>query len=271
MSDKYSLIILHDSSQKVRRFRISARVIKFGLFFLLFLVLLISGGVVLSFHTFDQFSSWSKENSELKTSLAEANMQLERLQNVEIFLKDSEKVALSQAPLDKGSAKEDIPSEKTAKINTKEVLATVFSDTVKALAKNNAEITPAEETDSTLVSSSFANKPVGTTSPAKISNVDISARSPKSVSLAFDLNNETPGVTLSGDVQLSLVTKKDQVHAIVVPRSDMIFQINYYKRINTAFPLPQGIALADIKALTLTVTANGKKLQTDTILFPKLD
>lgn len=267
MSDNYSLIIMRDSSQKVRRLRINTQVIKFGLIFLLLLALLVSGGIIFSFHSIGQFASLSNKNTELKTSLAEAQMQLERLQNVETFLKNSEEVALNQTPLDKDSSIRDLPKDQTAEINTQEVVATVFPETVN----ETTEATTSEEADSTPTISPSAIATVVVDSPAKISDVDISVRSPKSVRLSFDLNNETPGVTLTGNVQLSLVTKQGKIHKLIVPRQNMIFQINYYKRMDTAFPLPEGVALADIKSLRLMVTANGKELQTDIVPFPELD
>jgi len=272
MSDKYSLIIMRDSSQKVSRLRISTQVIKFGLIFSLIFILLIVGGIIFSVHSIGEFASLSSENSDLRTSLAEAQMQLERLQNVETFLKDSEQVALYQTPLDTGSAGNGTSGNQTAEvINTTEVVATVFPDAVNATAEVSSETASTEEPSAATNSLSTTNATAEASSPAKVSNVEIKARSPKSVRLAFDLNNETPGVTLAGSVELFLITQKDEVHEITVPRHDMLFQINYYKRMKTAFPLPEGINLADIKSLQLKVSANGKDLQTETIPFPELE
>ncbi len=268
MSDKYSLIIMRDSSQKVRRLRISTRVIKFGLIFSLLLLLLIVAGTIFSFHSIEKFISLNNENSELRTSLDEAQMQLERLQNVETFLKDSEQAALYQTPMDTSSPGNEVSTNQTAEINTQEVVATVFPDAVNATPGNSTEILETEEeAPAKAITSAPENAPTKA-SPAKISNVEIKARSPKSVRLTFDLNNENSDVTLAGVVQLSLVTKEDEIHEIVVPRHDMLFQINYYKRMNTAFPLPEGVSLADIKSILLKISANGKELQTENIPFP---
>lgn len=287
MSDKYSLIIMRDSSQKVRRLRISSQVIKFGLVFGLLLVILIAGGAIFSFHSISKFISLNNENSELRTSLDEAQMQLERLQNVETFLKDSEQAALYQTPMDTGSPDNKVSSNQTAEINTQEVVATVFPNAVNATAMNatavnatagNSTETPeaGEKTEAAAPSAPPApsvpppseNAPAKA-SPAKVSNVEIKARSPKSVRLAFDLNNENSSITLAGNVQLSLMTKDNEIHDIAVPRHDMLFQIKFYKRMNTAFPLPEGVSLKDIKSLLLKISANGKDLQTETIPFPE--
>lgn len=274
MSDKYSLIIMRDSSQKVRRLRISSQVIKFGLIFGLLLILLIVGGAIFSFHSIDKFISLNNENSELRTSLDEAQMQLERLQNVETFLKDSEQAALYQTPMDTGSPGNNASSNQTAEINTQEVVATVFPNAVNATSGNSTETPEAgEKTEAAAPSAPSAPPPSenapAKASPAKISNVEIKARSPKSVRLAFDLNNENSSVTLAGNVQLSLMTKDNEIHDIAVPRHDMLFQIKFYKRMNTAFPLPEGVSLKDIKSLLLKISANGKDLQTETIPFPE--
>ena len=269
MSDKYSLIIMRDSSQKVRRLRISSQVIKFGLVFGLLLVILIAGGAIFSFHSISKFISLNNENSELRTSLDEAQMQLERLQNVETFLKDSEQAALYQTPMDTGSPGNEASTNQTAEINTQEVVATVFPDAVNATSGNSTEILETEEeAPAKAITSAPENAPTKA-SPAKISNVEIKARSPKSVRLAFDLNNENSSITLAGNVQLSLMTKDNEIHDIAVPRHDMLFQIKFYKRMNTAFPLPEGVSLKDIKSLLLKISANGKDLQTETIPFPE--
>ena len=274
MSDKYSLIIMRDSSQKVRRLRISSQVIKFGLVFGLLLVILIVGGAIFSFHSIGKFISLNNENSELRTSLDEAQMQLERLQNVETFLKDSEQAALYQTPMDTGSPGNNASSNQTAEINTQEVVATVFPNAVNATSDNSTETPEAgEKTEAAAPSAPSAPPPSenapAKASPAKISNVEIKARSPKSVRLAFDLNNENSSITLAGNVQLSLMTKDNEIHDIAVPRHDMLFQIKFYKRMNTAFPLPEGVSLKDIKSLLLKISANGKDLQTETIPFPE--
>ena len=274
MSDKYSLIIMRDSSQKVRRLRISSQVIKFGLIFGLLLILLIVGGAIFSFHSIDKFISLNNENSELRTSLDEAQMQLERLQNVETFLKDSEQAALYQTPMDTGSPDNKVSSNQTAEINTQEVVATVFPNAVNATSGNSTETPEAgEKAEAAAPPAPSAPPPSenapAKASPAKISNVEIKARSPKSVRLAFDLNNENSSVTLAGNVQLSLMTKDNEIHDIAVPRHDMLFQIKFYKRMNTAFPLPEGVSLKDIKSLLLKISANGKDLQTETIPFPE--
>ncbi len=271
MSDKYSLIIMRDSSQKVRRLRISSQVIKFGLIFGLLLIILIVGGAIFSFHSIGKFISLNNENSELRTSLDEAQMQLERLQNVETFLKDSEQAALYQTPMDTGSPGNNASSNQTAEINTQEVVATVFPNAVNATSGNSTETPEAGEKTEAVAPSApppSENAPAKA-SPAKISNIEIKARSPKSVRLAFDLNNENSNVTLAGNVQLSLMTKDNKMHDIAVPRHDMLFQIKFYKRMNTAFPLPEGVSLKDIKSLLLKISANGKDLQTETIPFPE--
>ena len=274
MSDKYSLIIMRDSSQKVRRLRISSQVIKFGLIFGLLLILLIVGGAIFSFHSISKFISLNNENSQLRTSLDEAQMQLERLQNVETFLKDSEQAALYQTPMDTGSPDNKASSNQTAEINTQEVVATVFPNAVNATSGNSTETPEAGEKAEPAAPSAPSAPPPSENapakaSPAKISNVEIKARSPKSVRLAFDLNNENSSVTLAGNVQLSLMTKDNEIHDIAVPRHDMLFQIKFYKRMNTAFPLPEGVSLKDIKSLLLKISANGKDLQTETIPFPE--
>ena len=274
MSDKYSLIIMRDSSQKVRRLRISSQVINFGLAFGLLLIILIVGGTIFSFHSISKFISLNNENSQLRTSLDEAQMQLERLQNVETFLKDSEQAALYQTPMDTGSPGNNASSNQTAEINTQEVVATVFPNAVNATSGNSTETPEAgEKTEAAAPSAPSAPPPSenapAKASPAKISNIEIKARSPKSVRLTFDMNNENSSITLAGNVQLSLMTKDNEIHDIAVPRHDMLFQIKFYKRMNTAFPLPEGVSLKDIKSLLLKISANGKDLQTETIPFPE--
>ena len=277
MSDKYSLLIMRDSSEKVRRMRLSVQLIKVLLISFAVLIIVVAGGIAFSIYSIGQYASLTSENSELRANLADANIQLERLQSYEALLKNSEEEARLQMPIDKEAGTPDPSRNQTAEeVNTQEVVASIFPDSVNATVEQTTGIGAdasdgdiAYTTNSTEAAS--ASTASSSDSPAKVSNIEIRARSPKSIRLAFDLNNENQGVTLSGNVDLALVTKQNEVLDVTVPRQDMFFQINYYKRMSTAFPLPEGITLADIKSLRLTVKANGKTLQTETYPFPPQD
>ncbi len=255
---------MRDSSEKVRRLRFSVKLIKFLLVSLIVFALVAAAGIAFSIYSFKQYNTLVTENSELKATLTSTNVQLERLKAYEALLKDSEEVVRMQMPMnEEADVNKIVESNQTEEINTQEVVATVFPDAVNATA--DAPEAEALETAST-------DTPEGegmpaAESPAKISNVEIRTRSPKSIRLAFDLNNDNQGVTLTGSVDLALITKDNKVINVSVPSHDMIFQINYYKRMSTAFPLPEGVTPADIQSLRLTVNANGKRLQTETFAF----
>ena len=279
-NDKYSLIIMRDSTQKVRTFRIGAQRLKVLIYATILLVLITVAGVTFSLHSIKKYASLASEINSLKASLAESEIKLERLHNVQEILKDSEEVARIQNPMDTGPANNSPrPQEKQSplsSLNATEVVAIIFPDATileqNATAQNATAQNATETTGQNLLltTSTFSNGPENNMalSPAKISKVDIKTRSPKTVSVGFDLHNTTQGQTLSGDADLALVTKKGEVLDIVVPKTHMDFQINYYKRMSTTFPLPAGLKPEDIKALQIKITANGKQYQAESFPFP---
>ncbi|MBQ4133430.1 MAG: hypothetical protein IJD04_06850 [Desulfovibrionaceae bacterium] len=271
MSDKYSLLIMRDSSERVRRLRFSVQLVKFVLAVLLLLVVLAVGGSVFSVYSYKQHKILLAENSELKTRLGETTMQLDRLKAYEALLKNSEEVIRLQMPLNEEAGAEKLSANQTVEeVDTHEVVASVFPDAVNA-TDAEADTAGASEIrkDGEPEGEAPKNESMSPAeSPAKISNLEVRVRSPKSIRLAFDLNNDKQGVTLTGNVDIALISKDNKVIGITVPRHDMIFQINYYKKMSTAFPLPEGLSPSDIKLLQLTVNANGEQLQTETFPFP---
>ena len=274
-NDKYSLIIMRDSTQKVRTLRIGAQRLKVLICTTILLILLTAAGITFSFHSIKKYAALNSEISSLKANLAESEIKLERLHNVQEILRDSEEVARTQNPMDTGPANDPVkandPPSPLSSLNATDVVASVFPNA--AILEQNATAQNATETigqnliqPTTTFPASIEND--SGLSPAKISKVDIKARSPKTISIGFDLHNTTQGQTLSGDADLSLVTKSGQVINIVVPKTHMDFQINYYKRMSTTFPLPAGLTPNDITSLQIKITANGKQYQAESFPFP---
>ena len=277
--DKYSLIIMRDSTQKVRTFRVGVQRLKFLIYIFLLLVLTTAAGIVFSLHSVKKYAAMSSEISSLKATLAEAEIKLERLQNVQEILKDSEEAARTQNPMDTGPTAEPLQagelSPPSSPLNATEVVVSVFPNAAsleQIATTQNATIQNADASAQSLISLTTPATPSTENnlalSPAKISKVDIKARSPKTISVGFDLHNTTQGQTLSGDADLSLVTKKGEVIDVVVPKTHMDFQINYYKRMSTTFPLPAGLTPDDINALQIKITANGNQYQAESFPFP---
>ena len=78
-NDKYSLIIMRDSTQKVRTFRIGAQRLKVLIYATILLVLITVAGVTFSLHSIKKYASLASEINSLKASLAESEIKLERL------------------------------------------------------------------------------------------------------------------------------------------------------------------------------------------------
>lgn len=274
-NDKYSLLIMRDSTQKVYRFRVSLRRIKIIAFSLAVLLLLTMAGVSFSVYSIKKYVKLTSEISELEASLANANIKLESLQNVKEILQDSEDLAFTQNKLESPSLLSTPPFTANAEqkappaLNATAVVANVFPKAADA-----AQGTP-EVKDSPAPVSPDKNATADLTGAAteadfvKISNLNIKARSPKTVRLAFDLNNANPGKTITGETSLALVSSKDEVLEIAVPKNDMNFHINNYKRMSTVFPLPEGIALGEIKSLRVNVISKGEIMQTELFPFPE--
>lgn len=274
-NDKYSLLIMRDSTQKVYRFRVSLRRIKIIAFSLAVLLLLTMGGVSFSAYNIKKYVKLSSEISELEASLANANIKLESLQNVKEILQDSEDLAFTQNKLESPSLLSSNPLTTKAEQNIPPALnATAVVANVFPKAANATEQTPSLKTNSTATvagKNATADLTAKTAEAnfVKISNLNIKARSPKTVRLAFDLNNANPGKTITGETSLALVSSKDEVLEIAVPKNDMNFHINNYKRMSTVFPLPEGVGLEEIKSLRVNVLSKGELMQTEVFPFPE--
>ncbi len=276
-NDKYSLIIMRDSTQKVRRFRIGAQKLKLLLYLLFIFVALTIAGIIFSVHSIKKYATLNNEISLLQANLAEANIKLESLHNVQEILKDSEKASRTQSPMDTGPkndpAQSEEPEPTSASLNATQVVANVFPNAVtnaqNGTAPSSQNATPAVPPNMEPNNTPANNQTKQELSPARISKVVIRARSPKTISVGFDLHNTTQGKTLSGDAALALVTKTGEVLEIVVPKTHMDFQINYYKRMVTTFPLPTGLTPKDISALQIKIIANGTRYPAESFPFPQ--
>ena len=140
---------MRDSTQKVYRFRVSLRCIKIIAFSLAVLLLLTMAGVSFSAYSIKKYTKLTSEISELETSLANANIKLESLQNVKEILQDSEDLAFTQNKLESPSLLSAPPlSEKTDENNPPALNATAVVANVFPKATNATQVTPTPEAES---------------------------------------------------------------------------------------------------------------------------
>ncbi len=212
MSDsKFNVIFMRDNSP-VRRYRVSPAVIKFGAYGLILLLLLACGGAAAGYTFWRENAVLRQDKNALERQLREANMELERLQNVDKILKSNDPEELQtllgamSPPTDRKAKKED----KTApppppSVDLKKLFERV--DTRQASVENFT---------------------------AKLSG--------DNMNVSFNLNNLLGSEMLTGVAQVALVMVDGGQVPITLKEADMSFQIQRFKQISTSFTLPKDVA-----------------------------
>jgi len=206
---KFNVIFMRDNSP-VRRYRVSPAVIKFAAYSLVLLVLLACGGAVAGYTFWRENAALRQDTTGLERQLREANMELERLQNVDKILKsnDPEELQTLLGSMSPPSAHKSLKDEKSPPappIDLKKIFERV--DTRQASVENLS---------------------------LKLSG--------NSLSLSFNLNNLLGSEMLSGVARVALVLADGAVVPVPVKEADVSFQIQRFKQISTTIALPKDVA-----------------------------
>ncbi|HMM38420.1 MAG TPA: hypothetical protein PKB11_06640 [Desulfovibrio sp.] len=228
---KYSVLFMRDDSD-VRRFRISPFWLKAFLYFQGFLLLLSIIGISIGATFWSTNASLRADRKALELRLSEAEVQLERLSNIEKM--KAEASAKGAAPAEKsGAAPAEPPAPKTPPVSLRDLFARM--NTAQVTVENfQARINGNEAT------------------------------------VSFELTNVQSANTLSGLAELTLIRNDGQVLGVEANRADLSFQIQRFKHIRTVFTLPKGADRRDVFGLRLEIKgSDGKTIFSDT--FPLRD
>ncbi|MEW5772780.1 MAG: hypothetical protein AB1916_04580 [Thermodesulfobacteriota bacterium] len=241
MSDsKFNVIFMRDNSP-VRRYRVSPAIIKFAAYGLVLLVLLACGGVAAGYNFWRDNAALRQDKNSLERQLREANMELERLQNVDKILKSNDPEELqtllgSMSPPSerKGKKEEGKPSAPTPPpVDLKKLFDRV--DTRQASVEN------------------FTARLNG-----------------DNMILSFSLNNLLGSEMLTGAAQVSLILVDGALVPVTVKEADMTFQIQRFKQITTTFALPKDVASDRLFGLRLMLkNPQGQTIFSETLPIPR--
>lgn len=234
MADKYNVLLMRDDS-RVRRFRLSAAWLKFFFYFMIILAVIAAGGAYAGWTFWQKNNSLLAERHDLRRQLREANIQLERLQNVEKILQS----------------------------NDPEELQSLFGTITIESQQKEQQAAPMIDLESLFGSVDLRK--------AKLSNIALKAVNGNKLRVSCDLNNVDTTSVLSGEVAFALVTHDGEKHDIDGNANDLSFQIQRFKKVVTTFSLPSGINLADVFGLRIMVeTDSGETIFSKTYQLSSL-
>lgn len=239
MSDsKFNVIFMRDNSP-VRRYRVSPAIIKFGAYGLVFLLILACGGAAGGYTFWRENASLRQDKAGLERQLREANMELERLQNVDKILKSNDPEELQtllgsmSPPADRKARKEDKTPPPPPAVDLKKIFDRV--DARQASVE------------------SFVAKLAG-----------------ESMNLTFNLSNLLGADMLTGSAQVSLVLVDGVLIPVTVKEADMSFSIQRFKQISTSFALPKDTPPDRLFGLRLILKSpQGQTIFSETYPLPR--
>lgn len=230
MSDsKYSVLFMRDD-RDVTRYRVSPFWLRMFVFSQVFLVLCAAGGIYMGVRGFNVNNALQRENKDLEQRLVDAEVRLERLGNMEKILESYDPAEL-QSLLSAASTEAEAPPQPVEEVDLNEIFVRV--DTRQVGVEN------------------------------------FQARLNKSkLSISFELNNLQASKSMGGQAHLAFVTKDGKELPTKAKVSDLSFQIQRFKRMQTSFSLPDGKERKDLFGLRLEIKDNdGKSVFAETYPF----
>lgn len=221
MSDaKYSILFMRDD-RDVTRYRISPFWLKTFVFWQIIMLVAAAGGIYLGVREFRLNAGLQTENKSLEQRLVDAEVRLEPLGNMEKILQSYD------------------PAE----------LESLLSAATSELEEQQQQI----ETPSVDLSSIFSRVDTRTVGVENL-QAKVSGRQ---VSVSFELNNLQSSKGVIGQIFLELVQKDGTAIPAKAKKSDLQFQIQRFKRIKTAFSMPEGVEEADLFGLRVEIKGKG--------------
>jgi len=219
MSDsKYSVLFMRDD-RDVTRYRVSPFWLKIFMFIQVFLLLCAVGGIYMGARGFKINANLQSDNKGLEQRLVDAEVRLERLGNMEKILQSYD------------------PNE----------LQSLLSAATTEVERQDLQ---REEVDLNKIFTRVDSRQVG------VENLQAKIAKSK-LSISFELNNLQASKSMAGQVEFSFVKKDGTTIAAKTNKSDLVFQIQRFKRIQTSFFLPDGLDKKDFFGLRLEIKGKG--------------
>lgn len=215
MSDsKYSVLFMRDD-RDVTRYRVSPFWLRMFLFSQVFLLLCAVGGIYMGVRGFRVNSALHSENRDLEQRLVDAEVRLERLGNMEKILESYDPAEL-----------QSLLSAATSEV------------------EEHKDVRP--EVDLNRIFVRTDTRQVG------VENMQAKLAGNK-LDVTFELNNLLASTAMAGQADFIFLTKDGTALAAKTNKSDLSFQIQRFKRMETSIPLPDGRDKKDLFALRLVI------------------
>lgn len=219
MSDsKYSVLFMRDD-RDVTRYRVSPFWLKMFIFTQIFLFMCAAGGIYMGVRGFKINNELQGENKGLEQRLVDAEVRLERLGNMEKILQSYDPAEL-----------QSLLSAATSEVEQEQV-EQVEVDLNKVFTQVDTQQVGVENLQ------------------AKISK--------RKLSVSFELNNLQAAKAVVGQANIGFVKKDGSAVEAKLKKSDLSFQIQRFKRIQTSFLLPDGLERKDLFGLRLEIKGKG--------------
>jgi len=216
MSDsKYSVLFMRDD-RDVTRYRVSPFWLKMFVFSQVFLFLCAAGGFYMGVRGFKINVDLHSENKSLEQRLVDAEVRLERLGNMEKILQSYD------------------PAE----------LQSLLSAATTEVEQQDQE--EQEVVDLNKIFTRIDTRQVG------VENMQARIAKRK-ISVSFELNNLQASKSMAGQADFSFVKKDGMAVSATTNKSDLAFQIQRFKRIQTSFFFPDGVDKKDVFGLRLEI------------------
>lgn len=216
-NSKYSVLFMRDD-RDVTRYRVSPFWLKMFIFTQIFLFLCAAGGIYMGVRGFKINNELQGENKSLEQRLVDAEVRLERLGNMEKILQSYDPAELQS--LLAAATNEVEQKQEPVEIDLNKVFVRV--DTQQVGVENLQ---------------------------AKVAK--------RKVSISFELNNLQSSKSVNGQGDIAFVKKDGSTVKAKFKKSDLAFQIQRFKRIQTTFSLPNGLEQKDMFGLRLEIKGKG--------------
>ncbi|WP_285906222.1 hypothetical protein [Pseudodesulfovibrio pelocollis] len=212
-NSKYSVLFMRDD-RDVTRYRVSPFWLKMFIFVQVFLLLCAAGGIFMGVRGVKRNVDLRTENKSLEQRLVDAEVRLERLGNMEKILQSYDPAELQS------------------------LLAAATSELEREKEGNAVDLNRIfTRVDTQLVS---------------VENLQARVSSRK-MTVSFDLNNLQSARAAAGQATIALVKKDGGTQMAKTNASDLAFQIQRFKRMQTTFSLPDGVEQKDVFGLRLEI------------------
>lgn len=254
---KYSVLFMRDDAH-VRRFRISPGLMR-GLAWGLGVLVLATGvGLYAGARYWAEGARLAEENRTLERRLIEAEVQLERLSNVESILKSNDPEDLQALVGGTGHFPGDARSGDARPGPAGKGAGT---PPVQAAGVGGGAGQPLN------LAELFESKDMKL---AGVENLQLRLTG-ENAQVRLDLNNLQPERLLNGRVDLLLMSVAGKLTPVPVPEAELAFSIQRFKRIQAAFTLPEGLDRQSLFALRVVIRGqDGKAIYSETYQIARI-